>query len=232
MAKRFTDSRKWDDDFLISIEPKYKLLWVYMLDKCDHAGIYKQSSALEKCCLSFEYDWQDVEKVFNGRIIRLKDQKYLVPRYVEFQYGELNPNNRVHASVIEILKKEGAYKGLIRGMQGGKDKDMDKDKDNINNNLDTDKDNCSSVHDKDKKIGDKFNEFWDAYPRKVGMSMAFKTFSATIKTDKDFQDLMTALKNYMASKDVKGGYIKNGDNWLEDWRGWINVKTEIRWKKP
>jgi len=69
-----------------------------------------------------------------------------------------------------------------------------------------------------------FMKFWNSYPKQIGMSMAQLTFRATIKTDQDFDDLMAALKNYMQSKEYKGGFIKNGDRWIEDWRGWIPKK--------
>ncbi len=49
--------------------------------------------------------------------------------FIEFQYGNLNPENRAHKSVIDQLVKyqikEGAYKGLTRPLQGCKDMDMD-----------------------------------------------------------------------------------------------------------
>ena len=40
MAKRFTATEKWDDPFFCNLEAKYKLAWIYLLDKCDNAGIY------------------------------------------------------------------------------------------------------------------------------------------------------------------------------------------------
>jgi len=69
----------------------------------------------------------------------------------------------------------------------------------------------------------RFDEFWKAYPKPIGQSMALITYRATVKTDKDFQDLMTALKNYLASDEVKRGFIKNGSTWIEDWRGWLTM---------
>jgi hypothetical protein len=80
-----------------------------------------------------------------------------------------------------------------------------------------------------KDIGARFNEFWELYPKQVGMSMALITFKATVKTDKDFEDLKSALKNYTGSPEYKKGMIKNGDRWIEDWRGWLKLgkKTGI-----
>lgn len=73
-----------------------------------------------------------------------------------------------------------------------------------------------------------FKDFWDKYPRQVGAGMAAVTFKATVKTEADFKDLMSALNNYKASDEVKAGKIMNGDRWLEDWRGWVKVKPRMR----
>jgi hypothetical protein len=60
----------------------------------------------------------------------LKENKWFLPRFIEFQYKTgLNPENRAHQSVLNILKKEGAYKGLTRGFKARKDMDMDMDMD-------------------------------------------------------------------------------------------------------
>jgi len=100
-----------------------KLLWLYLLDKCSHAGIYKICPKLEELCLGFKPDWSLVEDVFGERLSFLEKDKIFLPGFVEYQYkGSLNPDNRAHKSVIDILQKEGAYKGLTRGLQARKDK--------------------------------------------------------------------------------------------------------------
>ncbi len=59
-----------------------------------------------------------------------------MPSFVRFQYGKLNPENRAHKSVIDLLMKNGVNpetlapsKGLDSPSEGCKDKDKDKDKD-------------------------------------------------------------------------------------------------------
>jgi hypothetical protein len=81
--------------------------------------------------------------------------------------------------------------------------------------------------DKSDKRTYTFDDFWKEYPKKVGMSMAIQTYLATVKTDKDHEDLMSALVNYKSSEEFKKGFIKNGSNWIEDWRGWVPVKKQI-----
>ena len=131
MAKRFTDSMKWDDPFFLELPNKYKLLWFFMLDKCDHAGIYQFSKRLVDFNLNGSYTESEILEVFNSRITILQSGKWFLRKFISYQYGELNEANRAHNSVINILKKEGAYMGLISPIQGYKDKDKDKDKDII-----------------------------------------------------------------------------------------------------
>ena len=131
MAKRFTDSRKWDDPFFIELPNKYKLLWFFMLDKCNHAGIFEFSKRLVDFNLNDSYKKSDILEVFNGKIEVLKSGKWFIKKFISYQYGELNEANRAHNSVINILKKEGSYMGLISPLQGYKDKDKDKEKDII-----------------------------------------------------------------------------------------------------
>jgi len=133
MAKRFSDSLKWDDPFFSDLSNDYKLLWIYILDKCDHAGIFKVNKRLAEFCLNIKIDWKEVEGVFKGRIQTLNHEKWFIPKFIYYQYGVLTENNRVHNSIIQILKKEGVYKLLERTVQGRKDKDKDKDKEELIN---------------------------------------------------------------------------------------------------
>ena len=40
MSKRFTDTEKWNKKFVRSLRPEYKLLWMFILDECNTAGIW------------------------------------------------------------------------------------------------------------------------------------------------------------------------------------------------
>jgi len=130
MAKRFTDSDKWDDPFFADLPNKYKLFWIYLLDKCDHAGIYKVNLRLANFILGEIYILQEVKQVLNGRIQELSPEKWFIPKFISFQYGELDDESRVHKSILKILKKERVSIGCGKGMHTSKDKDKDKDKDN------------------------------------------------------------------------------------------------------
>lgn len=134
MAKRFTDNQKWSKPFIRSLQAPYKLLWLYLLDECDHAGIWQIDFDVARIRIGInEIDLKGAVKYFGDKIIVFDNgEKIFVQDFVDFQYGTLNPENRAHNSVISILDKyklRTKNKGLARSLQGRMDKDMDKDKD-------------------------------------------------------------------------------------------------------
>jgi len=133
MAKRFTDTNKWKKPFLRSMKAPYKLLWLYILDECDHAGIWQVDFEVAQIKTGEKLNKAAALAAFGDRIFEFDGgQKWFVFDFIEFQYGTLNPLNRAHFSVITLLNKYGIdweNKPLTSPLQGAKDKDMDKDMD-------------------------------------------------------------------------------------------------------
>lgn len=60
----------------------------------------------------------------------MENGRWLIPDFISFQYGNhLNPNNRVHLSIIKVLETNGVKLTSIRGLLDLKDRVKDKDKD-------------------------------------------------------------------------------------------------------
>lgn len=131
MAKRFTDTSKWNKPFIRSLKASYKLLWFYICDECDHAGIWQVDEEVAKIRVGkdIELDFEKAKDEFKNHIQILDNgQKWFIPDFIDFQYGELNPNNRVHQSIISIHKKH-KIKPFASTLNGAKDKDKDKEQD-------------------------------------------------------------------------------------------------------
>lgn len=75
-----------------------------------------------------------------------------------------------------------------------------------------------------------FQELWDNYPSqgKVHKKLALRHFKASVKTEKDWNDINTALEKYKKSARVAGGFIQNGSTWFNNWRDWINYEEFVR----
>ena len=210
MALRLTDTEKWGDPWFRELPTQIKLLWVYLCDKCDHAGIWKVDQGMVNFIFGQEVDLGASLELLNsgkGRISPINGgSKWFIRTFIDLQYkGELNPDNRCHRSVLKALKKEGVSKGLYKPLrspcEGRKDK----------------------VKDKDNKD---FNELWSLYPSKVGKRAAERHFWATVKTAEDLKNIKIALNNYLGSERVKKGFIQNGSTWFNDWQGWVTQKPK------
>jgi len=69
-----------------------------------------------------------------------------------------------------------------------------------------------------------FNKIWEKYPNKDGKKSALAHFLVSVNSQKDWDDINIALRNYLGSDRVKNGYIKNGSTWFNNWRDGINFK--------
>lgn len=78
-----------------------------------------------------------------------------------------------------------------------------------------------------KTISFDFESVWLKYPKRVGKKMAQVHFEASVKTQKDFEDLSLALSNYLSSKRVANGFVQNGSTFFNNWRDWIDYKEEV-----
>lgn len=139
MAKRYCDTQIWEEDWFILMPPMYKLLWSWITNKCDHAGVWKPNL---QSFIKFngEVDLEKAIEYFNDedkvRLIKLKNGKYFLPGFFVFQYGEkINLNNKVHKSIYQLYKSNEVNLKSVRGLKevidGLKDKDKEKDIDNI-----------------------------------------------------------------------------------------------------
>jgi hypothetical protein len=132
MSKRFTDTDKWKKAVLKSMPAPYKLLWLYICDDCSHAGIWHVDIDVAALRIGENVTSEKAIEIFGEKIVVFDNgEKWFIPTFIEFQYGELNEKNKVHLSVIKELNKYNLLenKGHTSPLQGAKDMDKDKEKD-------------------------------------------------------------------------------------------------------
>ena len=238
MAKRLTDTEKWKKPFLRGLQGAYKLLWLYVCDDCDHAGIWQVDIEVAEIRVGEKIDKEVAEKCLKEKIVVFDGgKKWFIPTFIEFQYsGGLNPSNKAHGSVIQMLRKynlvdgdlkplpspyvenEGAYKGLTRGYEG----ELDKDKDiAMDKEMDIDKD----IGEEKKAINIEFDVFWELYDKKRGDKdkLERKWFSLS---DSDRRKVIEHIPIYKKSEPDKQ-YRKDPSTYLNNksWNDEIIVKT-------
>ena len=220
MAKRFIDTDLFRKGFIKSLSPLDKLLWIYIITDCNHAGIWEVEFDVANIRLGNNYFEPQATEIFKDRIIVFDDKrKWFIPAFIEFQYGILNQNVNAHKSVLSILeakkllKHVGANQQFINSSSTVKDKDKDKD----------------------KVINENFNIFWSVYPKKKSKGIAEKTW-VKLKKSKELPEIdiiINAVKIQKESFDWKkeaGQFIPHPSTWLNA-KGWENEENKISEQK-
>lgn len=135
MSKRFTDTEKWKKPFIRGLNAPYKLLWLYILDDCDFAGIWQVDFDVALLKVGVKVSYNEALTMFGDKITVLEEFKWIINDFIPFQYGTLNPANRVHASIIRTIqsakqKVEKTVNGASNApLDRAKDKEQDKEQD-------------------------------------------------------------------------------------------------------
>jgi hypothetical protein len=213
MAKRMIDTDMWKKRWFRTLSLKMKSVWIYLITMCDHAGFYEVDLDLMGLFIGDEVTNKEIMDSLGWQIEEIEDDKWFLPKFIKFQYNvsnpnELNPKNRVHKSVIDILNSYNLLDGAIkphssplkheiRGLGGALEKK-------------------EGAKDKDKVINNSSNKI----KRKV-----FK-----IPTEDDVRDYCDERGNlidpvqFMAHYESKGWMI--GKNKMVDWKAAV-----ITWEK-
>lgn len=136
MPKRFTDTEKWKRPWFRGLPLNYKLLWLYLLDNCDIAGVWYVDLDLAAFLIGSPVTESEALGHFAKQVDVLTDGKrWWVKDFVAFQYGDLKTTNNLHKAVANLLEKHGlpcqssgASQGLACPTPGAKDKDKVKEK--------------------------------------------------------------------------------------------------------
>jgi hypothetical protein len=135
MAKRFTDTEKWRDEWWQSLSNDYKIVWQYLLDHCDHAGTIKSEFKLMSFMCDVKIEPSQFWKVFRSKVIEIENtDRWLIVNFCKNQYPSgLESNKPAVVSAKAILLKYNVLSIIQQSFNNHytmiKDKDMDKDMD-------------------------------------------------------------------------------------------------------
>jgi|TARA_R110000824_G_scaffold105031_3_gene248785 hypothetical protein len=136
-TKRFTDAEKWKDPFFENLNNNFKLIWLYLLDDCDNAGIWNKSIKRLNFHCNTSVTEKELQQIFKKRLYPITEDKWFIPKFMIFQYGVdwFDSNNKAvisarrkleHLNIIVDNTLSIPYQYSIDTV---KDKDKDKSKD-------------------------------------------------------------------------------------------------------
>lgn len=114
MAKRFTDTNKWKKTFIRELPSKYKLLWFYILDDCDVAGLWEVDLEIAEIRIGEKLDKKEAIEYLKDNINIIDNgKKWFITNFIEFQYGtQLTKTNNIYKSIEKVLIKYDLFKYL------------------------------------------------------------------------------------------------------------------------
>lgn len=207
--RRFTDTEKWSDPWFRSLRAAHKLIFLFIIDRCDNAGFYEVDidSMMFHTGLKREHIEAAWEPLSRG-IIQGKEGYVWVKNFLFHQRNDqLDEKNLMHRQIIALLKQHvrnfkdcdifrafiAPYKGLI-GVPG-----------NIEG-----KGNVRKHTAEQKKQAE---EIYAAYPKKAGKPKAIQAIlKALDKTN--FEVLLERTKQYALARQGKPDFTPYPASWF------------------
>lgn len=81
-----SDSTKWSDGWFGNLPMDMKLVWLYILDMCDHAGVYKVNHNLLKFQTGTDKTEEQILKYLKDRVYLVDSEKWFIPKFITYQY--------------------------------------------------------------------------------------------------------------------------------------------------
>lgn len=142
MAKRFTDTDKWRDEWWGSLDNDYRIIWLYLIDSCSISGIWKKDFRGLNFNCNTKITEEQFLKTFSTRVID-RGNFFFIPKFLRFQCPRgLNSNKPAIISIVKELQQNNLIqtvqqslgddfliikdKGKGKGTGEGKGKDKDK----------------------------------------------------------------------------------------------------------
>src|SRR5690606_14048456 len=104
MPRRFTDTEKWRDEWWGSLPNDYRMIWLYLVDSCSIAGIWKKDFRGLNFNCNTKITEDEFLKVFGTRVID-KGNFFFIPKFLRYQCPKgLNSNKPAILSIIKELE--------------------------------------------------------------------------------------------------------------------------------
>lgn len=116
--KRFTETTKWSDPWFHKLKPTVKLLWFYLCENCDAAGVIDLDLRIASFTTGARLTESEVEAL-GERIELLPDGKFWLPKFIPFQYGKLSTECKGHKPVFAALEKSGLKERVLKDIPKG-----------------------------------------------------------------------------------------------------------------
>lgn len=102
MAKRFTDTDKWSDDWFLALSPVMKCVWEYLRDNCDGGtGFMKISFIRMSRDIGAEITREEFDVNFCDRVHWVNHETIWIHGYLSAQFKKMSATNKAHLNMAK-----------------------------------------------------------------------------------------------------------------------------------
>lgn len=230
MAKRFTDTRKWRNEWFRTLPIKAKLAWTYLCDECCGAGIWKADYGLASFQLDFKISAEDIKGWFGHRVYFFGNDSVLLVPFFEFQYGESKDTWSAKVNARTRLENLG-FTILENKIQLPQSPHCDP---TVGVECDTllsidivkgkDKGIKGGVGEKQKLRAQFEKAYTEIYPLKKGRSKGVEVLLKSWREDDSIDSLISAITRYrdeVVASGTEKRFIKHFSTFAAEWRDWL-----------
>lgn len=131
MAKRLSDTEKWMDGWFRRLPTNGKILWLYILDRCDISGVWEIDLDLFNLLTGSSATVEEMERDFGDRLHFFDGRrKVWIRRFIDFQNGPLDPESKspIIKSILKSLKNHGLWEPYFKGINTLSYRDKEKER--------------------------------------------------------------------------------------------------------
>jgi len=208
MAKRFTDTNKWQDPWFSELSASDKLLWFYLTDNCNQVGVIDFSKRMADFMTGSDIDIEQFIINSDGRVKRLKNGKLLLTKFLSFQNGKISAKCPAHKPIIRFLEENEELVDTLSNTLS--DTLLNTLSNRVQVKVIVKEEVIVKVKEEVKTCYD-FDSFWDDYERKGNKKSASERYEKTKEDDRKL--IKDKLPMYIKSTPDKQ-FRKDAQSWL------------------
>lgn len=117
--KRLTDTVKWKNPWFRNLPSKFKLLFLYLLDNCDNAGVIHVDLEVFGFFLKEQFCLDEFKAQFSEKITFISDDKIIINNFIKFQNGDiLSSSHPMSKHIAKELERHGLLHRFKKGEFG------------------------------------------------------------------------------------------------------------------
>lgn len=218
-AKRFTDTAKWKDEWFKGLTMQAKLVWLFLCDDCDHAGIWITDFEVLSIRTGVRVNEQILEALLGQKVVKIDRKHYFIPSFFKFQYASAKDSFKAKQSALAVLQRLGLAdsSGTLKEVSPDTSEQSADCHIIIKGNI---KGNTGDARGaEDRPTQEEYETVYRGYPKKVGKSPGLTKLKKQCPTRELLAEFEKAMLAYIAHCKKNEIFYKQFDTFVNsNWR--------------